>query len=101
MKKSRGPAATVPCRAAKASLKRLFMLFHGSTRLLQRREAADRVVVTSQEFWSYGGPTTVNYEAFEFLYILAKEENRWVIVEYSFRRLPEISPTPTTTGSEP
>jgi hypothetical protein len=67
-----------------------------------------RIVVTSQERWSYGGPTKTDYqEAFKFVYTLSQKEGKWLITEYTFFNLPlpkatlrpTIIPTrPTTNG---
>lgn len=54
---------------------------------------ADRLVVTSQEKWSYGGPATVDQEAFEFIYTLVREGEQWHIIYYSYRNLPLPAPT--------
>ncbi len=65
----------------------------------------NRLVVTSQERWSYGGPTkTDRREAFKFVYTLTQKSGQWLITEYSFLNLPRSTPTaaptprPTTAG---
>lgn len=60
------------------------------------REQLDNgdIVMVSREKWFYGGPTTVNEEAFEFIYTLSQRNGRWLITRYTYRNLP--LPTPTT-----
>ncbi len=61
-----------------------------------------QVGVTSREKWSYGGPSDVHEEAFEFIYTLKKQDDEWIIIWYSYRNLPVPSstPTPTPTAEE-
>jgi hypothetical protein len=58
----------------------------------------NRIVVTSQERWSYGGPTKTDYqEAFKFVYTLSQKDGKWMITQYSFLNLPKPKLTPTRT----
>jgi hypothetical protein len=64
----------------------------------------NRLVVTSSERWTYGGPTKTDYqEAFKFVYTLTPRNGQWVITEYGFLNLPlptpTVSRTPTLTPS--
>jgi hypothetical protein len=55
-----------------------------------------RLVVTSSERWSYGGPTKMDYqEAFGFVYTLTRRNGKWLITEYNLLNLPLPTPTPT------
>ncbi|MFN8460015.1 MAG: hypothetical protein U0401_36085, partial [Anaerolineae bacterium] len=58
--------------------------------------SGNRLVITSQERWRYGGPTKSDHqEAFKFVYTLTQRADKWLITEYSFLNLPK--PTPTAT----
>ena len=58
----------------------------------------NRLVVTSSERWTYGGPTKTDYqEAFKFIYTLTRRNGQWVITEYSFLNLPLPTPTLSRT----
>jgi hypothetical protein len=58
----------------------------------------NRLVVTSSERWTYGGPTKTDYqEAFKFVYTLSRSSGQWVITEYSFLNLPLPTPTVSRT----
>lgn len=62
----------------------------------------NRLVVTSSERWSYGGPTKTDYqEAFQFIYTLTRRSGQWVITEYSFLNLPlpKVTSTPRPTAT--
>lgn len=62
--------------------------------------SGNRLVVTSSERWSYGGPTKTDYqEAFQFIYTLTRRSGQWVITEYSFLNLPLLKATPTRTAT--
>jgi hypothetical protein len=63
------------------------------------QNSANEILVTTTEQWSYGGPTTVNQESFEFTYTLTQKDGRWVITNYRFLNLP--LPTPTTIPFTP
>jgi hypothetical protein len=60
---------------------------------------ANEIVITTRERWSYGGPTSVNQESFEFTYNLTQKDGRWVITKYRYLNLP--LPTPTTIPFTP
>ena len=56
----------------------------------------NRLVVTSSERWTYGGPTKTDYqEAFRFVYTLTPKSGHWVITEYNFLNLPLPTATPS------
>ena len=58
----------------------------------------NRLVVTSSERWTYGGPTKTDYqEAFRFIYTITRRNGQWVITEYNFLNLPGSTPSPTRT----
>jgi hypothetical protein len=57
-----------------------------------------QVGVTSREKWSYGGPSQVHQEAFEFIYTLKKQNDEWIITWYSYRNLPVPASTATPTN---
>ena len=61
----------------------------------------DQIVVVSQETWIYEGPNETEQEAFEFTYTLNKEDERWVINQYSYLNLPAPVSTSTPASSEP
>ena len=65
---------------------------------IREQLATGEIVVVSRERWRYGGPTTVNEEAFEFIYTLSQKDGRWVITRYSYRNL--SLPTSTTIPLE-
>lgn len=58
----------------------------------------NQATVVSHESWTYGTSVNAEREAFEFTYILDKEEGRWVITQYSYRNLP--TPAPATTPKD-
>lgn len=61
----------------------------------------NRLVITSQERWSYGGPTKTDHqEAFKFVYTLTQKSGQWVITEYNFLNLPRPAPTAARSTSE-
>jgi hypothetical protein len=60
-----------------------------------KRSTVDEVTVVSQEIWTYGGQTDINQEAFEFTYVLGREDDAWVITYYSYLNVP----TPAVTAS--
>ena len=65
---------------------------------LSRRNSLNQIVITSQERWTYGGPTKSDYqEAFRFVYILSRRGERWMITDYSYFNLPLATPTPGPT----
>lgn len=65
---------------------------------IESQLAGTGLVVTSQERWTYGGPTkTDRQEAFRFIYILTQRNGQWVITEYSFINLPLLKSTATPT----
>jgi hypothetical protein len=58
----------------------------------------NRLMVTSSERWTYGGPTKTDYqEAFRFIYTITRRNGQWVITEYNFLNLPGSTPSPTRT----
>lgn len=63
---------------------------------VDQQPSTNRLVVTSQERWTYGGPTKIDHqETFRFIYTLTRRNGQWVITDYSFLNLP--SPTPART----
>jgi hypothetical protein len=65
---------------------------------IESQLAANRLVVTSSERWTYGGPTKSDYqEAFKFIYTITRRNGQWVITEYNFLNLPRSTPSPTRT----
>lgn len=64
---------------------------------IETQPETGQLVVTSQENWSYSGPTTTYREAFEFIYSLERVNGRWMITTYTFRNLPTPRPAPTRT----
>jgi hypothetical protein len=63
---------------------------------IERQLASNRLVVTSQERWTYGGPTKTDHqEAFRFIYTLTRRNGQWVISDYSYLNLPLSTATPT------
>lgn len=68
--------------------------------------ARSEVTVTSRERWSYGGPTqTDKEEVFDFIYSLAEEDGRWLIIRYTYRNVsatstPMPTPSPAATPAE-
>jgi hypothetical protein len=56
----------------------------------------DRLLVTSSERWTYGGPIKPDYqEDYKFNYTLTQRNGQWVITRYSFIILSPRTPTPT------
>ncbi len=51
------------------------------------RSVPGQVVVFTREKWSYGGPSTTNEEAFEFIYTLIPQGDHWVISRYTYRNI--------------
>jgi hypothetical protein len=65
---------------------------------IESQLSSTRLVVASQERWTYGGPTKSDrQEAFKFVYTLTQRSGQWVITEYSFLNLPLPKFTPTRT----
>jgi hypothetical protein len=63
---------------------------------LDSQLSGNRLVISSSERWTYGGPTKTDYqEAFQFIYTLIRRNGQWVITEYSFLNLPLPTPIPT------
>ncbi len=62
---------------------------------IDRLISADRVVVTTQEKWAYGGPTKIDHEeTLQFIYTLKREDELWIVTRYTYRNLPTPTPTP-------
>ena len=53
-----------------------------------------QLVVTARERWRYGQSDNADEEAFEFIYTLDWEEERWTITRYTYRNLPVSISTP-------
>ena len=60
---------------------------------------AGRLTVISRETWTYQGQKGVENESFEFVYTLARADEHWVIIQYSYRNLPTPTVTPTATAT--
>jgi hypothetical protein len=54
----------------------------------------DQLVVTARERWRYGQSANADEEAFEFIYTLDWEKERWIITRYTYRNLPVPISTP-------
>ncbi len=73
---------------------------------VDQASARAEVTVTSRERWSYGGPTqTDKEEVFDFIYTLAQEDGRWLIIRYTYRNVsatstPIPTPSPAATPAE-
>jgi hypothetical protein len=61
----------------------------------QEGDASDVAIVTSTEAWTYTAPRTSHTEAFEFIYTLSRQDQAWVITNYTYRNAPYATPTPT------
>jgi hypothetical protein len=68
---------------------------------ISSQSTSDQIIVVSQETWIYEGATKTEQEAFEFTYTLNKEDERWVINQYSYLNLSAPVPTSTPASSEP
>lgn len=66
--------------------------------------SSSQLVISTTERWRYGGPSSVNEEAFEFIYTLNRRDDGWVVTRYTYRNLPRPTPTtiplPTPTAEE-
>jgi len=63
-----------------------------------KRGTPDEVTVVSQEIWTYKGRTDINQEAFEFTYVLSREDGEWIITYYSFLNVPTPTAIPTSNS---
>jgi hypothetical protein len=61
------------------------------------RSTPDEVTVVSQEIWTYGGATDINQEAFEFTYVVSRQDDVWVITYYSYLNVPAPGTAATST----
>lgn len=65
---------------------------------IESQLSGNRLMVTSSERWTYGGPTkTDRQEAFKFIYTLTQHNGQWVITQYNFLNLSLPAPTPNRT----
>jgi len=66
--------------------------------------SSSQLVISTTERWRYGGPSSANEEAFEFIYTLNRRDEGWVVTRYTYRNLPRPTPTtiplPTPTAEE-
>lgn len=66
--------------------------------IIESRLPQNRLVVTSQERWTYGGPTKIDHqESFKFIYTVTRQNGQWVIIQYSYLNLPQPTPTLSRT----
>jgi hypothetical protein len=73
--------------------------FEYLTRPAISQSEAGQLTVVSRETWTYQGQKGVESESFEFVYRLAQTNERWVIIQYSYRNLPAPTVTPTATAT--
>jgi hypothetical protein len=67
---------------------------------VDQQSNSEKATVITRERWRYGRGTSGKEEAFEFTYTLEFRDNRWVIVQYKYRNLPQtptVTPTSTST----
>jgi hypothetical protein len=65
---------------------------------VDRQSTYDEVTVTSRERWAYGGPTKIDREeVFDFIYILTREDDDWIISRYTYRNVSLSAPAPSPT----
>jgi hypothetical protein len=64
-------------------------------------DTSDTAYVISTEAWTYTGPKSAHNESLEFTYILRREGENWIIIDYAFGYSPISSPSSKEEGLAP